>query len=141
MTGFSALFYVDVLSLVILALVTFVALSIGSYASRYLDGDRKQRSFFTNLVALVAAVYLMLCADHLLLFLASWGISNLLLSRLMLHKRQWEAARQSSLLAVKNFGAGFIFLGTAALILYNVTGKTSIQAILKQPIGAKWTII
>lgn len=141
MTGFPALFYVDALSLVIIALVTFVALSIGSYASRYLDGDSKQRSFFTNLVMLVASVYLMLCADHLLLFLASWGISNLLLTRLMLHKRRWEAARQSSMLAAKNFGLGFFFLGTAALILYNVTGQTSIQSILTQSIGSQWTII
>ena len=80
------LFHVDALSMVIMALVAFVALSIGSFSIRYLKGDRKQRHFFMHLVALVSVVFLMVSSDHIFLLLTFWGLSNYLLTRLMLHK-------------------------------------------------------
>lgn len=140
LTDTTSLFHVDALSMVIMGLVAFVALSIGAYSFRYLKGDRRQGAFFINLSLLVLSVFMMVCADHLLLLFVSWIMSNLLLARLMLHKREWEAARQSSLLAVKNFALGFVFLGSALLILFNVTTATSIQAILAAEIGPRWAI-
>lgn len=135
------LFHVDALSMVITALVAFVALSIGSFSIRYLKGDRKQRHFFMNLVALVSVVFLMVSSDHIFLLLAFWGVSNYLLTRLMLHKQQWEAARQSSILALKNFAVGFIFLASGLLVLYFTTGETSIQVILTKSIEAPWMVL
>jgi NAD(P)H-quinone oxidoreductase subunit 5 len=133
-TVFTKLFYLDALSIVIMGLVAFIAICIGSYSLRYLEGDKKKRTFFLNLSMLVCTVFILLCADHLLLFLASWGVSNYLLAKLMLHKRGWEAARQSSILAGKNFGLGLLFLSAAALILYNATGLATIQGILSTPL-------
>jgi len=131
-------FHLDSLSIVLMVLVTFVAICIGSYSYRYLKGDSKQQAFFRNLTALVLTVFVMVCADNILLLLASWGGSNFILTRLMLHKRQWEASRQSSILAVKNFSIGFVFLASALVILYSITGETSIQIILSKSIPAKW---
>lgn len=132
------MFNADRLSLVVLALIFFVAIIVASYAIRYLKGDRRQKAFFINLLALALSVSVMVCADHILLFLLSWAVSNALLARLMLHKKVWQAAKQSSLMALKNFALGFVFLGAALLVLYSVTGQTSIQAVVTTPIAFKW---
>ncbi|MHA7840630.1 MAG: proton-conducting transporter transmembrane domain-containing protein [Gammaproteobacteria bacterium] len=120
---------VDNLSLVMMGLVSFVALCVISFSSRYLKGDRKQTVFYGNVVAMVLMVFVMVSADHLLLMLSAWAMSNIFLVRLMLHKKNWEAARQSAILAFKNFAIGFVFLSIAFLFLYITTGEISIQAI------------
>lgn len=135
LADFEQFFYVDRLSMVVMLLVFFVAVSIGSFSIRYLKGDRRRSAFFANLLALVLTIFVMVCADNIFLLLLFWAISNTLLARLMLHKRGWDAAKQSSILAIKNFTLGFVFLGAALLILFSVTGETSIQAILKKPVG------
>lgn len=140
-THFTHAFHADKLSLVLIALVAFVAISIGSFSVRYLKGDRRQKAFFLNLIIMVASVSIMVCADNILLLLSSWAISNFLLARLMLHKGEWKAARQSSNLALKNFILGFTFLAAALAILYCITKETSIQAILTKPVGSKWGIV
>lgn len=139
-TDFTKAFHADKLSLILIGLVTFVTLSVGSFSVRYLKGDRRQKGFFLNLAALVIAVFLMVCADNIFLLLASWTMSNILLARLMLHKGEWKAAKQSSVLALKNFALGFAFLAAALIILYRITGETSIQAILIKPIDFKWSV-
>jgi len=136
MSIFSHLLHIDNLSLVMMALVSFVALCVASFSSRYLHGDRKQRAFYINLSIMLFSVFVMVSADHLLLFLIAWSASNILLVRLMLHKKEWEQARQSCLLALKNFGLGFVFLSIAFSTLYLATGQTSIQAITHSTIIA-----
>lgn len=131
---------IDNLSLVMMGLVSFVGLCVASFSSRYLKGDRKQSPFYGNLGAMVLSVFIMVSADHLLLMLGSWAASNIFLVRLMLHKKEWKAARQASLLAFKNFGLGFAFLSAAFLILYSVTHETSIQLINNTSIGTPWLI-
>lgn len=137
---FEHLLHIDNLSLIMMALVGFVAISIASFASRYLKGDRKQITFYLNLIALTATVFIMVSADHILVFLISWVTSNFFLTRLMLHKAQWEAARQSYILASKNFGLGFVFFLSAIVILYSATGETSIQLILSKSVDDLWGV-
>lgn len=138
LTDITQFFHVDTLSLVIIGLVSFVAISIGSFSIRYLKGDRRQGGFFANLLALVLTIFVMVCTDHIILLLTTWVLSNFLLTKLMLHKREWEAARQSSILAKKNFALGSLFLGAAFLILYITTKETSIQVILTKSIDPEW---
>lgn len=140
MPRFEQLFYMDALSLIMMALVGFVALCVASFSTRYMNGDRKKISFFVILAGLVAAVFVMVSADHMLLFLAFWVLSNILLARLMLHKREWEAARQSARLAFKNFAFGFVFLSVAFGLLYALTGTLSIQAILTTSVDTIWAV-
>ena len=132
-----SLIFLDRLALVMMALVSFVGLSVASFSSRYLRGDRRQGRFYLHLAALLLSLGLLVSADHLLLFFVTWAVSNLLLVRLMLHKPEWRAARESSWLALKNFSLGFLFLAGAFLILYEISGETSIQAILRGDVGAK----
>lgn len=126
------LFHMDALSMIMMVLVSFVVVLVASFSSRYLRGDRKRGLFYSNLIAMTCSVFVMVNADHLLLLLISWVVTNIFLTRLMLHKREWEAARQSSILALKNFSLGAVCFACAIGLLYSATGETSIQKIIHQ---------
>lgn len=128
-------FYFDRLSLIMMSLIGLVSLCVGLFALRYLQGDRKKREFYILLSILLVSVCLLVSADHLLLFLGAWLCSNYCLTRLMVHKKEWQAAAASGQLAQKNFTLGAIFLATAFLLLYISTGLTSIQDILNRTLG------
>lgn len=128
--SFTSLFHFDQLSVIMIALVGFIGLTVASFASRYLSGDTYYTRFFILLSLLVGAVMVMVSADHLLLLLTAWGVSNLLLVKLMVHKAKWKAARASGILASKNFTLGFGLIGAAFGLLYMATGQTSIHRIV-----------
>jgi NAD(P)H-quinone oxidoreductase subunit 5 len=117
------LFHFDALSLVMVCLIGFIGLVVMSFSSRYLQGDRKKNKFFILTVSLMLSVAVLVSADYLPLFLLAWALSNWLLSRLMLHKIEWAAARASANLALINFGLGLISLtlGLTMLALHSQT--------------------
>lgn len=125
----ASFFRIDALSLVMMGLVGFVSLCVASFSLRYLKGDRQQVSFYGNLLGMVAAVFALVSADHILVLWLAWGSSNFFLVQLMQHKKEWAAARYSAFLAVKNVGFGSVFFALGLLLLYGVTGETSIEAI------------
>jgi len=129
------LFHVDGLSWILLSLVSFIALVVGSFAYRYMRGDDRYGRFFALLTALTLSVATMVTADHLLLLFVAWGLSNTLLVLLMVHKPGWRASQASGNLAAKTFGFGFAAIAAAFALLYAVTGTASIQAILAAPPG------
>ncbi len=134
-------FHIDQLSVIMMGLVGFVAISIASFSYRYLKGDRQKRFFYANLLCLVATVFIMVSADHLLLLFAAWATSNLLLTQLMLHKNEWVAAKNSSRLALKNFALGLFFIGSAFGLLFYATAETSIHNILTGSVDQTWLMI
>ncbi len=127
------LFHVDRLSLTMMGLVAFIGVCVGSFARRYLKGDSHYPSFFLWLTLLIGSVMLMVSADHLLLLLGAWCVSNRLLVRLMIYKTSWRAANAAGRLATKNFGVGAVGLASAFGLMYATTGQTSIQTVLHQP--------
>jgi len=129
------LFHVDGLALLLIALVSFIGLSIAAYSYRYLRGDRGRPRFFVLLVSLCLSVSVMVSADHFLLLLAAWGLSNLLLVRLMVHEPGWAAARASGRLAGRNFLLGFSSLAAALALLYFGSGQVSVQGVAGSPPG------
>ncbi|GAB2536357.1 proton-conducting transporter transmembrane domain-containing protein [Spirosoma aerophilum] len=135
------LFHIDRLSITMMGLVAFIGVCVGSFAYRYLKGDALYRQFFIRLVALIVSVMFMVSADHLLLLLGAWCLSNALLVRLMIYKTSWKAAKAAGLLATKNFVWGGICVGSAFSILYAETGETSIQALVHQPTFSSTTIL
>ncbi len=128
-----SLFQMDSLAKTMIALVTFISLCVGSFAYRYMKGDRLYRGFFTQLTLLICAVAVMVSADNLLLLLGSWCISNLLLVRLMIHKSGWKAAKSAGALAAKNYCIGVVSIAMAFVLLYHASGETSIAALVHQP--------
>ncbi|TYZ11951.1 proton-conducting membrane transporter [Hymenobacter lutimineralis] len=129
----SSLFHVDRLSLTMMGLVAFIGVCVGSFAYRYLKGDSHYQSFFIWLALLISSVMLLVSADHLLLLLVAWCVSNGLLVRLIMYKTSWRAAKAAGLLATKNFGVGAVGVAAAFGLFYATTGQTSIQAVIQQP--------
>ncbi len=124
-----------------IAFVSFIGASVGSFAFRHLEGDRKRSTFMLNLFALLFSVTVLACSDHLLLFLAFWIASNVCISRLMLHKNEWPAARASADLALKYHLAGSTLLACAFALSFILTGETSINLLLQSPIAPIWQSI
>lgn len=136
-----SLFYFDHLTLLMISLVSFVGINVALFSRRYLQGDTKRGAFYINLVGLILAVFAMVSADHLVLLFLSWLVSNLLLTRLMLHKRQWSSAYKSSQVAWHNFLLGLIFLAAGLFGCYQVTGSTSIQQIVNSHVSSGWILV
>ena len=112
------LFHFDALAIIMMALVAFIVLCVGSFAYRYMKGDTQYRVFFLQLSLLVSLVATMVSADHLALLFVAWCISNLLLARLMVHKKCWKAAKASGMLATKNYLLGAACVAGAFAILF-----------------------
>jgi NAD(P)H-quinone oxidoreductase subunit 5 len=123
-------FHIDAIALVMMSLVVFIGLTVGSFSSRHMRGDSRYYRFFMLLTALIISVVIMVSADHLLILLIGWGTSNVILMRLMVHKPTWKEARTSGLLAGKNFLLGTMSIAVSFLLLYLATGETSIQTII-----------
>jgi len=134
------LFHVDALALLMISLVTFIGLCVGSFAYRYMKGDRQYQFFFMQLLLLILSVIVMVCADHLMLFLAAWCLSNCLLVRLMIHKSEWRAAKAAGMLAAKNYVIGALGIALGFWLLNRATDESSIQAIVHQNLDAALAI-
>lgn len=120
----------DALAMLIIALVFFIALCVGSFAYRYLKGDAHYHAFFMQFFLLIFFLVVLAIADNLFLLFMAWCLSNILLVRLMIHKSNWKAAKFSGMLAAKNYWLGACAIATACVLFYAVTGETSIKALL-----------
>ncbi|HMS45290.1 MAG TPA: proton-conducting transporter membrane subunit [Alphaproteobacteria bacterium] len=141
MATISSLFHLDNLALVTAGLIIFVGLSVAVFSWRYMKGDRACGNFYLRLSLIIISTLIMVSADNIILFLASWSLSNILLVLLMIHKSSWEAARKSGFLAFKNFTYGFMALAAAFAVIYLETGETSIEAVATYPLQLTPTII
>lgn len=126
------LFNLDPLAIIMIALVGFIGVIVAKFSINYMNGDKKYRNFFILLFLLIATIILMVTADHLLIFILMWSLSNLILVKMMIHKSAWRAAKESGLLTVKTYLLGFVSILTAFILLYIATGETSINAIINQ---------
>jgi NAD(P)H-quinone oxidoreductase subunit 5 len=131
---------VDGLSWIMIGLVGFIGIVVASFASRYQRGDRRQGVFFTQLGVLVSSLMVLVTANHLLLFLAAWAVSNTLLVFLMIHKPGWSAAKASGLLAGRNFLVGFILISGAFGLLTAATGEVTVSGVVSSGAASPyWT--
>ena len=71
------------LSLVLAVLVQLLGCVIGGFSARYLQGEPGQRRYVAALAAVLAAVHLLLMADHWLLLLAAWAAVGAALQQLL----------------------------------------------------------
>jgi NAD(P)H-quinone oxidoreductase subunit 5 len=125
------IFHVDELATLVISLVVFIGLCVGSFARRYLKGDTKYHAFFTKLILLIVSVSIMISTNNLILLFISWCLSNALLVLLMIHKSRWQAAKASGLLALKNYLFGAVCIATAFTLFYSITGEVSVASLLK----------
>lgn len=114
---------------VMATLILLVSAIVHHFSLRYMAGDRHYRRYFLLLSLITTTILLMVVADNILLLISFWLFSNLLLVLLMIHKAQWEAARQSGLLAFKTFLIGFAFLCVGLGLLAYETQTLSLRVI------------
>lgn len=131
----------DRLSITMIIIIAFVGTCVGRFASSYFTGDRKKTAFFVYLLCLICAVSLMVVSDNLLVFFVSWGLSNLLLSRLMQHKKEWKAAQKSARFAVLYLGMGSLLLGAGFFCFIHASGSYSISTLLQGSLDSPWIIV
>ena len=137
----AGMFHVDIISIIMIFLVSFIGIVVYFFSRRYMKGDALYRQFFLSILILLVSVILITIADNLVLFLGAWCCCNLILARLIVHKSTWKAAKASGRLAIRNFVLGFSFIILALAILYKATGSLSIQYIVHNANNYWYTLI
>jgi len=120
---------VDVLSAILLVLVSFIGLIVVRYSRNYMDGDPGQARFTRWLLLALASVLALLLAGHMVLFVLAWIATSLCLNKLLLF---YPERRAAVLAARKKYVASRladVMLITACVLLYNVFGTLDIAAI------------
>ena len=123
---------INTLSLLLSSLVLFVSFVVHKFSLRYMDGDRLYKRFFSLLSALTFSVMIMVFADNMFLFWFAWSVSNALLIALMVHKKEWKAARNAGRLALFTLAPGSICLLIAFAILSINLQTMSINTVITQ---------
>ncbi|AEB85326.1 NADH-quinone oxidoreductase subunit L [Alicycliphilus denitrificans] len=130
----------SVFSLCLAALVQGLGTVIGSFSSRYLQGEAGQRRYIVMLAAVLACVHLLLLADHWLLLIAAWAGVGLALQHLLCFYPDRPFARLAALKKrIADRLADALLLGAAALAWLEV-GSGALSAlwlhIAQQGMGA-----
>lgn len=128
--------HTDSLSWIMMALISFMGVTLASFSHRYLDGDNKKSLFLKHLLGLTLSLILLVNANDIFLFIAAWGLSNLIFTRLILHKGGWLAAKNAGVLARKSLMLGTLAMGLGLFILAWTAGSTSLQVILHADLSA-----
>ena len=119
----------SVFSLCLAALVQGLGTVIGSFSSRYLQGEAGQRRYIAMLAAVLACVHLLLLADHWLLLIAAWAGVGLALQHLLCFYPDRPFARLAALKKrIADRAADALLLGAAALAWLEV-GSGSLSAL------------
>ncbi len=116
----------DVVSVVMLCLVSFIGWVVLRYAGTYADGEARQGVFMGWMCATLAAVLLLVTAGHLVQLVLAWIATSLSLHQLLLFYPDRVQARRAA-------HKKLVIIG-AALVLWRGFGSGDIATILE---GAK----
>lgn len=121
---------IDIVSMVMLLLVSFIGWIVVRYAAVYLDGEARHGAFMAWLCATLAMVMLLVTAGNLAQLIFAWVVTSLCLHRLLLFYPERVAAQRA---ARKKFVTARLsdiaLIGAAALLAISF-GTTDIAAIL-----------
>jgi NAD(P)H-quinone oxidoreductase subunit 5 len=122
----------DVISVVMLCLVSFVGWVVLRYAGSYVDGEARQGAFMGWMCATLAAVMLLITAGHLVQLVLAWIATSLSLHQLLLFYRDRVQARRAAHKKFVTSGLSNIVLLLAAAVLWNGFGTGDIATILAE---------
>jgi len=120
----------DTVGAVVALLVGFVGWVIVRYSHRYLQGEANERRYLRLLALTLAAVSLVLAADHLLLLAAAWIATSLTLHRLLRFYVERPAARLAAHKKFLSARAADAALLAAVALLASAYGTLSLDAML-----------
>jgi NAD(P)H-quinone oxidoreductase subunit 5 len=134
----------DVLSVTMFLLVSFIGAVVVHYSRNYLDGDPQQGRFTGWLCLTLAAVMLLVLAGNLVLLVAAWIGTSLFLHNLLLHFSQRPGAARAARKKFIVARLGDAALLVAVLLLGAGYGTIDIAQILSaahdglMPAGSLW---
>ncbi len=134
----------DVISVVMLCLVSFIGWVVLRYAGSYVDGEARQGAFMGWMCATLAAVLLLVTAGHLVQLVLAWIATSLSLHQLLLFYRDRIEARRAAHKKLVTAGLSNLVLIVAAMVLWRGFGSGDIATILEAartgaaPTAAAW---
>ncbi len=134
----------DVVSVIMLCLVSFVGWVVLRYAGTYVDGEDRQGLFMGWMCTTLAAVMLLVTAGHLVQLVLAWIATSLSLHQLLLFYRDRIQARRAAHKKLITSGLSNVVLVVAGLVLWQGFGTGDIATILAEaragaaPTAAAW---
>ncbi|MFN0116549.1 MAG: proton-conducting transporter membrane subunit [Paracoccaceae bacterium] len=128
--GLGLSFRLDVVSVTMLALVSFIGWVVLRFSLTYLDGEARQGAFTGWMSLTLASVMVLVTAGNLLLLILAWVGMALSLHRLLLFYPDRPAARRAARKKALTTGLGILALSVAAAILFAGHGTGDIAAIV-----------
>ena len=125
-------FKADSLGFLMTTLIFFVSVVVHQFSIRYMAGDLAFKFYFYKLSLITSSAVMMVLADHVIVFLIAWCVTNLLLISLMIHKQTWAAAAYSGKLAFKTLFRGAIIFSIALGLMYLDADSSSISMITQK---------
>lgn len=130
--GLALTVYVDGLSAQLLALITSIGALVFLYASGYLAHEPQRGRLFLILALFMAAMAGAVVADHLLLLFIFWELTSVMSFLLIGFYHQDEESRTSARQALLVTMSGGLALLAALILLGEIAGSYSLQAIIAQ---------
>ena len=129
--GFGLSVRLDVVSVIMLLLVTFIGWVVVRYARTYLDGEDRQDVFTFWLLATLAAVLLLVQSGNVVQFVGAWIATSMCLHKLLLFYPDRVAAQRAAHKKFIMARIGDVAVIGAAMMLVGGYGTTQISAILE----------
>jgi NAD(P)H-quinone oxidoreductase subunit 5 len=128
--GFGLSVRLDMLSVIMMALVSFIGWIVLRYAGTYLDGEPRQGAFTGWMLATLAAVLVLVQAGNVWMFVAAWIATSFFLHRLLVFYPERRAAQRAAHKKFVTARIADIALIGAAIILVTGYGTSDIASIL-----------
>ena len=122
--------HIDALSAQFLVLITGIGTMVFIYASSYMAHDASAGRFYLLLLLFMAAMIGAVSADHLLVLFICWELTSLISFFLVGFKHTDEQARASARQALFITLGGGLALLAGFILLAQITGTWSLQAIV-----------
>src|SRR5437667_2643506 len=122
-------FHVDQITIVMLAVVSFVTLMVQVYSVGYMKGDPKYGWYFTCMSIFAASMLTLVLADNLLLLYAAWegvGFCSFLLIGFWWERRSAAEAAKKAFITTRIGDVGFLI---GILLLWREAGTFDITEI------------
>ncbi|MEX0339716.1 MAG: proton-conducting transporter membrane subunit [Arenibacterium sp.] len=120
----------DVISAVMLILVSFIGWIVLRYSATYMDGEARQGSFTQYMTLTLAWVLLLVMSGNLIQLLVAWTMTSLTLHRLLLFYPERAIAQRAARKKVLVARLSECALAGAFVLLIAATGTTDIDSIL-----------
>ena len=120
--SFGLSFRLDMVSSLMLLLVSFIGWIICRYSVKYLDGDANQGRYFRWTAFTIGAVSLLVISGNLLMFFGAWVLTSFGLHQLLMHFPERTAARRAAWTKFGISRVGDCFLLAAIVLVYREFG-------------------